>query len=191
MISTSGWLFICIILLVVKYCFLVPHEDKRLFCMYEARDNVALAATLGEVDQNSKEYNFVIDQINFEIYYIKNNYDFSILLNNIIQKPEKVKNYYDSVYKLVNEYEVLQKSMNTTSIHFFKSLNIRLYVFYLIVIKPFYFILRSVLSAFKLFESLSIIGNNTIRKMNRKLSIIKDIDKDYKTYRNDYIKRVI
>jgi|GEM_PF-6639559 len=191
MISTSGWLFICILLLIIKYCFLLPHEDKRLFCMYEARDSVAMAATLGEVDQNSKEYNFVINHINFEIYYIKNNYDFSILINNIIRRPEKVKSYYDSVYKLINEYEVLQKSMNVSSIHFYKSLNIRLFVFYLIVIKPLHFILGSALRAFEIFESLSIIGTNTIKKMNKKLSVIKDIDKDYKTYRSNYLKRAL
>lgn len=191
MISAGSWLFICILLFIIKYCFLLPHEDKRLYCMYEARDNVALAATQGEIDQNSKEYNFVMNQINFEIYYIKNNYDFSILLNNVIRKPEKVKKYYDSVYKLASEYEVLEKSLNVSSVHFFKSLNIRLFAFYLIVIKPFHFILGSILKTFLVFEKLSMIGNNTIRNINKKLSIIKDIDKDYRTYRNDYIKRAM
>lgn len=191
MISTSGWLLICFMLLIIKYCFLLPYEDKRLFSMYEARDNVALAATLGEVDQNSKEYNFVMNQINFEIYYLKNNYDFTILLNNIVRRPERVKSFYDSAYKLVSEYEVLQKSMNVTNSVFFKSLNFRLSVFYLIVIKPFYFILWSILKTFELFENLSMIGNNTIKSVSSKLSIIKNIDKDYKTYKNNYLNRAM
>lgn len=191
MISTSGWLFICFTLLVIKYCFILPHEDKRLFRMFEARDNVTLAATLGEIDQDSKEYKFVINQINFEIYYIKNNYDFSIIIRNIFRKPEKVKCYFDAIYKLISEYEVLQNSIDVSTKHFFKSLNLRLFVFNLLFIKPFYLVLLVTLKIFELFESLSVIGNNTLKKINVKLAVLKSIDKDFKTHHNDYFKRAI
>lgn len=60
MISVFGWLVILFVLLIIKYAFLQPINDKNLYRLYEARDNVALAAIEGEISQDVEEYVFVI-----------------------------------------------------------------------------------------------------------------------------------
>ena len=75
--------------------FIVPLEDRKLFRMYEARDNVAMAAIEGKISQDEEVYKFVIEKINFGIFYMKNNYDFSIFFKNLFYSPEEIQKYFD------------------------------------------------------------------------------------------------
>lgn len=183
MISTLTWVVICIVLLVIKYGFLVPMEDKRLFRMYEARDNVALAAIEGKISQDAPEYKYVIEKINFEIYYTKNNYDFSILLKNLLLRPEEVKKYFDSMYQLVEQYEILRKSYNLSEAYFKKSLNLRVFFFMHLIIKPFSLLLDFAIFILTVIENIANIGENIVNALKRRVEIINMINSDYYNYR--------
>lgn len=186
MLSTTMWLLIIFLLLIVKYVFIMPMEDSRLFGMYAARDAVAMAATRGEIDQDSEAYQFVIREINFEIYYTKNNYNFGILLNNLLFKPQEAKKKFDDMYKLIEQYDILLRSITHTRNKFLKSMNFRLFVFNLLFIKPFYLLLSVALSVFETIETVFNVGLRMIDLLNSRKRIIKDMDNDYKVFRDVY-----
>ncbi len=70
MISTFVWIVVCFFLLIIKYAFLDPISDKRLYRLYEARDNVALAAIEGQISQDAEERKFVIKNINLRPFQV-------------------------------------------------------------------------------------------------------------------------
>lgn len=189
MLSTTMWLLIIFLLLIIKYVFIMPMEDNRLFGMYAARDAVAMAATRGEIDQESEEYQFVIGEINFEIYYTKNNYNFGIFLNNLLFRPGEAKKKFDDMYKLIEQYDILSKSVKHTRNKFQKSMNFRLFVFNLLFIKPFYLLLSVALSIFETIEAVFKVGVRMIDLINSRKRIVKDMDNDYKLFRDEYSRR--
>lgn len=190
MLSTFTWILICIFLLVLKYGILAPIEDKRLFRMYETRDNVALAAIEGKISQDSSEYKFVIEKINFQIYYMKNNYDFSILIKNLISCPEEVKKYYESMFNLIKQYDILQDSYEMSFGYFRKSLNFRLSFFYHFIITPFYYFLRVAVFILTFIEKLSNLGENLINNLKARVTIINSISDEYCNYKNNILNKI-
>ena len=189
MISTTLWLLIIILLLIIKYAFIMPIEDNRLFGMYAARDAVAMAATRGEIDQDSEEYQFVLREINFEIYYTKNNYNFAILLNNLLFKPQEAKKKFDDMYKLIEQYDILLKSVTHTRNKFLKSMNCRLFAFNLLFIKPLYLLISIILGVFEAIETVFKVGMKFIDSLKSRKCIVKDMDNDYKVFRDMYCRR--
>lgn len=183
MMSTGIWIFICLCLLIMKYGFLQPLEDNKLYKLYEARDNVALAAIEGKISQDSKEYLFVIKSINFALHYMKNNYDFSIVFKNILLRPEKIEKYFSEMYSLVEQYDFLQKNYNLSNAYFKKSLNIRLFFLMHFIIQPIYFILCFSLLLLHLLKYVSKAGYKITMAIDRRVSIISKINSDYSSYK--------
>lgn len=191
MLSVFSWGIIIISLLIIKYVFLLPLEDRRLFSMYAARDAVAMAATRGEVSQDSKEYRFVIDEINFEIYYTKNNYNFGILVNNLLRRPEEAKKYFDSMYKLIEQYEVLAKNRNKVQNKFIQNLAFRLKMFNILIIRPVYYAMSIILVVCENLTKITKMSLNTTEKINRKRHVVKIMKNDYATFKNGFTGRLI
>lgn len=91
MLSTFTWICIFILALLIKRTFIMPMEDKNAYEVYAARDELAMGAIDNKVDQNNIIYEYMIDSFNAIIYYIRNDYDFSILLYNIFKvEPKKM-----------------------------------------------------------------------------------------------------
>lgn len=189
MLSTFTLILICLGLLLLKYVFLEPVEDRRLYRMYEARDNVALAAIEGKISQDADEYKFVIENINFEIYYMKNNYDFSIFFKNLIFKPEEVQKYFEKMYQLIEQYDILQESYNLSKAYFKKSLTIRLFCFIYFFVEPFYYILRLMIIVLTVIENISNWGESLIVSVDRRLTIMKNISSEFSEYKNGNLNR--
>ena len=183
MMSTGMWMFICLFLLIIKYGFLQPLEDNKLYKLYEARDNVAIAAIEGKISQDSVEYVFVIKSINFALYYMKNNYDFSIVFKNILLRPEKIQNYFSEMYKLVEQYDFLQKNYHISNAYFQKSLNIRLFFFIHFIINPLYYVLCFFLVLLHSLEYISNIETKIIKPVTRRTSILSKINSEYSSYK--------
>lgn len=186
MMSIGIWIFICLCLLIIKYGFLQPLEDRKLYKLYEARDNVAIAAIEGKISQESKEYLFVIKSINFALYYMKNNYDFSIVFKNIFSQPEKIKRYFSEMYGLVEQYDFLQKNYNLSNAYFQKSLNIRLFFLIHFIIKPVYYILCVILLLLHFLQYISKTKTRITKSISRRISIISQINSDYHSYKSKY-----
>ena len=188
MISTFGWICICFILMIIKYAILNPIEDRRLYRLYEARDNVALAAIEGKISQDADEYNFVIESINESLYYMKNNYDFSILLRNAFLRPEVVKDYFEHMMGLVANYDFLMKNYNISDTYFQKSLNVRIYFLKLLIIDPVYFALCLLILMLKIVEKITTFSFKVMGSAERRINIISEINDSYSDYRKMYAK---
>ncbi len=181
MISNSIWILICILLLVIKYGFILSHENKRLYRLYEARDAVALSAIEGKISQDTKEYKFVINRINFALYCIKNDFDFSI--KNIIVRPEKVKEYLDSMYDLLKKYDFLKKNYEISDLYLKKNLNFQLFVFINLIVKPICFLMLFIVL---FLESTNKFLKNSVRFIKagrRRINVMTQIKQDYYQYR--------
>lgn len=188
MISIFGWIVILFVLLIVKYAFLQPINDKNLYRLYEARDNVALAAIEGEISQDAEEYMFVIKNINFAIHYIKNNYNFSIVLKNIFVCPNEVQEYFTHMFDLVVQYDLLEKNYRITEAYFRKSLNVRLFIYMNFLIKPICYLLIFFVNILKISLKLTDMSRKFINAAERRIKIISDISIDYNEYKKLYIK---
>lgn len=188
MISTFGWIVICFTLLVIKYAFLEPITDKRLYHLYQARDNVALAAIEGKISQDAEEYKFVIKNINFALYYMKNNYDFSIVLKNIFFHPDEVQEYFNHMFDLVEQYDFLEKNYRITTSYFRKSLNVRLFVYMNLIIKPIYNLLMFFVHLLKITLKLTDMSKRFINAGERRIRIMSEINTGYNEYKRLYIK---
>lgn len=188
MISVFGWLVILFVLLIIKYAFLQPINDKNLYRLYEARDNVALAAIEGEIFQDVEEYVFVIKNINFAIHYIKNNYDFSIVLKNIFLRPKEVQDYFTNMFNLVMQYDFLEKNYRITEACFRKSLNVRFFIYMNFLIKPIFYSLLFAVNILKLTLKLTDLSKRFINGAEWRIRIISQINVDYNEYKKLYIK---
>lgn len=183
MISTIGWIIICFVLLIVKYAFLQPKVDSTLFYLYEARDNVAIAAIEGKILQDAKEYKFVINDINFALYYMKNNYDFSIVFRNIFLNPEDVKDYFSRMIELVKQYDFLENNYKIAHAYFAKSINFRLSIYMKLIIQPTCYLLLLCIFLLKTLRKISNIGAKLISAAERRIDIIDEINSSYSEYK--------
>ena len=159
--------------------------------LYKARDNVALAAIEGKISQDAEEYKFVIDKINFALYYLKNNYDFFIIVKNLLYRPEKVQKYFSEMYELVQKYDFLVKNYKLSCTYLFKSLNARLLFFMCFIIKPMFFVLSLISLFLKLLIKINIITTKLSNAIERRITIIIGIQKDYGNYRNYTSRKVV
>ncbi len=188
MISTFGWICICFGLLIIKYGFLQALEDKRMYRLYEARDNVALAAVEGKISQDAEEYKFVIKNINCVLYYMQNNFDFSIFVKNLVVQPEDVEEYVNNMIDLVQGYDFLEKNYNISTAYFKKSINIRLFIFIHLAITPFSYGLRFLLLLLKLGEKMTDFSVKLMEGTEKRINIIGEINNAYGNYRKSYAK---
>ena len=188
MISTFGWICICFFLLIIKYVFLQPVEDKRLYRLYEARDNVALAAVEGKISQEADEYKFVIQSINTAIFYMKNNYDFSILINNILFQPEKAEQYFNHMIELIERYDFLEANYSISGECFKRSIIIRLFFFVHLVINPFYHALNVLLAMIKLGKKITEYSIGLTQATQKRINIIVEIQNMYDDYQKGFAK---
>lgn len=184
MMSLGIWGGICFCLLVIKYAFLQPLEDKKLYALYEARDNVAIAAIEGKISQDSQEYLFVIKSINFAIHYMKNNYDFSIVIKNILFRPEKIQKYFSEMYELIEQYDFLQNNYKISNAYFQKSLNVRLFFLVHFIIQPIYYILCLIVLILQFVKYISKLGTNVTNSINKRIKIICEINNDYHSFKS-------
>ena len=141
MLSSEMWIVICVILLLLKYVIIEPLEDKKLYKMFESRDKIALKAYRGEINQECEEYNYAIKTINFELYYMQNDYDFFIILNNLLREPYQRRKKVDSIFKKIRKDHDLNEAFKVSYEAFIKQLNIRLFVFTGVVLLPIYWLL--------------------------------------------------
>lgn len=188
MFSLLTWIILGIGLIIIKYGFIQPLEDNKLYKLYEARDNVALAAIEGKISQEKEEYEFVIKNINFAIYYIKNNYDFSILIHNLLFSPEELKVYFDNMFSLVEKYDFLQKNYQLTSNCFKRSLNIRFFFFINFLVKPFCIAMLILMITLKGIRKVTTHSFAAIGEIERRIYIISEINSDYNQYRKVFAK---
>lgn len=189
MISIFGWICICFFMLVIKYAFLKPTEDKRLYRLYEARDNVAIAAVEGKISQEAKEYRFVIGSINEELYYMKNNYDFSVLINNILFQPESAKRRFDYMMELVKEYDFLEKNYHISKAYFQESLKFRLFFLVFFIVKPINYALDLLLIILKLCRRITAWGAEVADGTEKRISIMLEISNSYNEFKKSYPNR--
>lgn len=111
MLSTFTWISLIIVLVIIKYIYVLPRDDKQLFELYGVRDEIAMEAMYGKISQESEEYKFVISNINFWIYNTHNDYDFSIALYNWINLADIKQNVLDKLLKNIERYPVLTKGL--------------------------------------------------------------------------------
>lgn len=191
MLSTSTWLLIGFILWVVKYALMIPMQDSRLYGMYAARDAVVKAATKGLIDQDSDVYNYAMEEINFEIYSLKYDYDFSVLLHNLLFRSEEARNQISEVYNLIEQYDILVESIQYTRNRFMKSIIFKLFIFNTLFIKPLDALLTLILHVLEFVETVCKVGAKAINSLSTKKHIVETMDNDYKDFRNNFRGRLI
>lgn len=185
MLSVLEWSWICTVLLIIKYVFLQPLEDKKLFKLYAARDNVALAAIKGEISQDEEVYQFVIDKINFAIYYTKHNYDFSIVLKNIFIRPEEVQKHLKEMYELVKQKDFLEKNFNISIISLSKDLNIKLFILIYFIIYPCLIFFKVILKIINSLLTIKISSTDLklLTVLKNRITTLSNIHNDYAVYK--------
>lgn len=152
MIDTEVWIWICLILIIIKYVFIVPYQDKKLFKMYAARDKISLLATRNLISQDSLEYEFVMKTMQAEIYNCKHDYNFFELLKNILFIPPNEMGEFDSIMKDVENNDYFREAFQVCYKEFIKNINIRLRIFSKIVLLPMQFILQIVVKILQFIE---------------------------------------
>lgn len=182
MFTTITWLLIAIILIIIKYGFIQPTSDKKMYELYKLRDELAISAMRKEVDQNTIEYEYIMDKINFSIYYTKNDYDFSTIIKNITCKTKKQMSIEKHIEELIYENNILLNFDRNINNLFVKGIYIRLLIFTNLIIKPFILLLSLMIKVLDVLESVLKIGNSLIKLLNKILKKTKRFEDNYKVY---------
>lgn len=185
MLSTSTWIIICIVILIIKYVVFQPLEDKRLYKMYTARDKLAIKAIQGQVNQNSKEYGFVMDNVNFSIYYTKNDYDFFIIFRNIFKRPLEDRINFEKLLSKLKKNKYIYETYATTWCLFIRSLNLRVKFFVFCVLRPISFILDKTMYIKEVIEKILNLAKRSDGMIEYFQKMTKTISKDYKEYQKE------
>lgn len=185
MLSGFTWVVILIVLVTVKYIFILPYEDKQLFELYEVRDDISIAVMQRKVDQNSQSYKFVIDNINFWIYNTQNDYDFSVALSNIVRQSRMKQSKLDSLIEEIEKNPILARGLIKLSIHSQRIMRIKGKLFWgfaLLSIKLLLVIVKSV-------YEVCNIGQQTVYKLSEKLTRSKRLKAQYDYYADKVVCR--
>lgn len=178
MISTFTWVSILLLLIIIKYVFVLPREDKQIFELYEARDEISISAMRREISQDSREYEFVIDNINFWIYNTRNDYDFSVALSNIMGMARIKKGKLDEMLNNINAIPVLSNGLSKVSMHSQRIMRIKGMVFWNAVVIA----LKLSLCIARFFVQVCNIGHRTVENLNKKLCKYKKMKTQYDYY---------
>ena len=159
---------------------MVPRQDKEAYKLYEQRDKIAIMAMKNELDQESKEYRYVINYINFWIYYTRNDYDFSIVWNNIVSSDLDLDRKIDKLDSKVQDSVPLNEARKIAAIQSKKSLGIRGFVFEKIFLNGVIFSLKTILYFLKFGDGIIVFGRGFSEKIKVYLNDSRRIKRDYR-----------
>ena len=180
MLSSAVWIGIIIVILILKYGFIVPFRDKEKFKIYEQRDKVAMEALNGELDENSLEYKFAIRYINFWIYYTDNDYDFSIVWGNIVNPiGKKQRKQLSSVMKKIQKSNTLSDAIKAAEKQSNRILGIRGFVFSKVLLRMIIIVLEVSLGIVNVCDNIVDIEEKAEKKISKALQESKQIENNY------------
>lgn len=180
MLSSAVWIGIILVILILKYGFIVPFRDKEKFKIYEQRDKVAMEALNGELDENSLEYKFAIRYINFWIYYTDNDYDFSIVWGNIVNPiGKKQRKQLSSVMKKIQKSNTLSDAIKAAEKQSNRILGIRGFVFSKIILRMIIIVLEASLGIVNVCDNIVDIEEKAEKKISKALQESKQIENNY------------
>ena len=82
------WIFYVLVfvtlLYLIKFYLIEALYNKKRFELYKLRDDVCILATRGNISQQSKEYAFLVNIINFEVNIVGRSRDLVSLMEKII-----------------------------------------------------------------------------------------------------------
>lgn len=184
MLSTSTWVIILIVILIIKYVFLQPIEDKRLYKMYAARDELAIKATQGVVKQDSKEFEFVMDKVNFFIFYTKHDYNFFIIFNNIFKRPLEDRIKFEKILSKLKKNEYYYKTYCDVCYWFIRNMNLRVKFFVIVILGPINVALTILTAIIQTIEKIFSFKTKLNKILNIKL-YTNSVFASYKMYEKE------
>lgn len=188
MLSSFAWVMIVILLMIIKYIFILPREDKQLFELYESRDDISIEAMRDDKMQETIEYEYVVNNLNFWIYNTKHDYDFSVAISNIVRFAKKFdQEKISKVFNNINNIEVLRKGLNKISSHSMRIMRIKGRIFHNCIVLFFtiiYYIIYII-------EKVCNIGHSTKEKVKRCVVQSKQTKEDYDNYISGLLSRKI
>lgn len=192
MLSTTTWIAIIFLLIIMKHVFIQPFEDKKVYSVYAARDEVALAAIEGKIDQDSRIYGFVINYLNFWIYYARNDYDFAIVLDNIFGlEPEHVEAVQKKLDEELRQNVVACNALKKTKTFVRWVIGVKGFIFTNVFLGTVVLSLKLLLWMAKKCIAMCDMGHSTALKITNYLEESKRIRSEYDKSKQMLYRRVI
>lgn len=192
MLTTTTWITILFFLIIIKHVFIQPFEDKKVYSVYAARDEVAMAAIEGKIDQDSKIYGFVINYLNFWIYYARNDYDFAIVLDNIFGlEPERVEAVQKKLDEELRENVIAHDALKKTKPFVRWVIGVKGFIFTNVFLGAAVLSLKILLWMAEKCIAVCDIGHSTALKIGNYLEESKRIRSEYDKSKQMLYRRVI
>lgn len=185
MLSTTTWIAILFGLIVIKYVFIQPTEDRKVYKLYEKRDKVAFAGIERKIDQESNLYKFLIDYLNFWIYYSKNDYDFSIVLKNFL-KIEEVQKKHEKLEQEIKQNEIAGTILKQTQSNVKWVMGFKGFIFITIGVRTFILLLQVLLYIFDWTTDVFDKGHRIVKLINKSINKSRTIQNDYQRSKELY-----
>lgn len=153
----NGFLALMILFAVacIYYAFILPNDEKKLYKLYYLRDELALYAMKGLISQDSNEYIFLINLINTEIYYLKNDIPFSEMFASIWKYSDYSEDLLDDVIVNIKKDELTLKIFSEATTLFNKYYKFKGNCFIYLYVKPILFFLRAYIRYLKTWRNLT------------------------------------
>ena len=179
MISGYILLFIAILAIICHYAFVMPSKDKKLFKLYENRDNLTLYAMENPGTQHSDGYKHLLKIINSEIYLINNNISFVDFYKSVIEATVDDTKRTERMVRQIKSDSYMDKIFEETYDVFEKFFIKKFKLFYHIILKPFSFILKFIITI------SDCLSNDKIKnKINRMFTSAENVSSNCKKYMN-------
>ena len=192
MLSTTTWIIILFFLIIAKHVFIQPFEDKKVYSVYAARDEVALAAIDGKIEQDSKIYRFGINYLNFWIFYARNDYDFAIVLDNIFGlEPEHVEAVQRKIDEELRQNVVAHNAMKKTKPFVLWVIGVKGFIFTNIFLGTVVLLLTLLLWMAEKCIAICDIGHTTALKITNYLEESRRIQNEYDKSKKMLYRRMI
>lgn len=186
MLSTSTWILIIIAWIIVDQAFMTPWEDHRRYKLYEARDKVTMEVLEDRLSEEDRTYQFVLDYLNFWLYYTRNDYDFSIVLKNIINIKPTTKRDMNKLMNQVNKNPVLQEALKAADRQSRGVMRIKGFVFTQIFLRLISIILNFILSIFEAFSHIQSAGHSVISSIKKCMEKTNKAKENYSIFNSMY-----
>ena len=102
------FLTLALSIVLVKLYIIRPLEDAKRFELFDLRDELAMLAMEGKVEEKSREFSFLINFINCEIYSIGKSFSITRYLKAVIIPTLEKENKFKLTIDKINENEYLK-----------------------------------------------------------------------------------
>ena len=186
MLSTSTWIILIIVLIIVDQVFITPLEDHQRYKLFEARDNITMEVLGGRISENDKSYKFVLDYLNFWLFYSKNDYDFSIVLKNILHLKPSTKREMNELVKQINENPVLQNAMYAADYQSKYVMRVKGFIFVQVFLRMVCYCLYVLLVIIEAISSIWKVGKSFVSFINGYIEKTNQTRKNYSLLESMY-----